>query len=97
MLSFAFFGKSKRWTKWELDGLTARAMSGEANVLLPVWHGVEVEDVLRFSPSLADLVGANSSYQSIGAIADRVEKVLDRLAAGQSPSQAIRKDFSNDA
>jgi hypothetical protein len=51
VLSQNFF--SKKWTRAELDGLFAleRAMH---KIILPVWLNVSHEDVLNFSPILAD-------------------------------------------
>ena len=52
VLSKSFF--AKRWTEYELRGLTAREVAAEGKVILPVWLGVTKEDVLKFSPPLAD-------------------------------------------
>jgi hypothetical protein len=43
----------RRWPEYELRGLTARELAG-GKVILPAWFGVEAEDILRFSPPLAD-------------------------------------------
>jgi formylglycine-generating enzyme required for sulfatase activity len=51
ILSPNFF--AKEWTKRELDSLTAREITG-GKVILPIWHNVTHQDVLRFSPNLAD-------------------------------------------
>ena len=52
VLSPSYF--TKQWSQWELDGLVARQNSGDANVILPIWHGLQREDVIAYSPSLAD-------------------------------------------
>src|SRR5665647_2336044 len=44
----------KQWSQWELDGLVARQNADGASVILPIWRGVRHEDVLAYSPSLAD-------------------------------------------
>jgi len=59
ILSRAFF--AKRWTAWELSGLVTRLMSGEQNVLVPVWHDVSADEVRAYSAPLADRVAAHSS------------------------------------
>jgi hypothetical protein len=51
VLSPAFL--SKRWPERELRGLVAREVAG-TNVILPVWLNVSRDDVLRYSPPLAD-------------------------------------------
>lgn len=53
VLSPSFF--AKKWTEWELDGLVARQNSGDQRLILPIWHGVTRDDVLGYSPPLADI------------------------------------------
>jgi hypothetical protein len=50
ILSPAFFAKN--WPKAELDALFAREMAGQ-KVILPVWHCLTKEEILRHSPLLA--------------------------------------------
>lgn len=83
ILSHAFF--AKRWTRRELDGLTARLVGGEPNVILPIWHGITASDLLRYSPPLADLLAADSS-EGLARLANGIERVLNRRAA-QSPAR----------
>ncbi len=58
VLSPSFF--AKQWSQWELDGLVSRQNTGDETVVLPVWHGVTREDVMGYSPSLADKLAARS-------------------------------------
>lgn len=76
ILSQSFF--AKEWPQRELDGLTARRNAGEPHVVLPVWHGVELEDVLSYSPPLADVVAARSS-DGVQGIAVAVAGVVSTL------------------
>jgi hypothetical protein len=69
VLSQSFF--SKQWSQWELDGFVARQNSGDVNVILPIWHGLQREDVIAYSPSLADKLAIPSD---VG-----IEEVLRRL------------------
>lgn len=69
ILSKSFFRKN--WPRRELAGLTARQTSTGTKVTLPVWHGVEHSDVVRFSPPLADLK-ATSTAKGIDQVADDV-------------------------
>jgi hypothetical protein len=59
VLSPSFF--QQNWPQWELNGLVQRHLSGETDVILPIWHGVTHEDVLRYSPPLADIFALKSS------------------------------------
>jgi hypothetical protein len=86
ILSRSFF--SRRWPQWELDGLTARQIAGESNVILPVWHDVDLDDVRSYSPPLADLLAARSSA-GIESIADQIAQVLSKIAAGHEPRAAL--------
>jgi hypothetical protein len=86
ILSPSFF--AKEWGRWELDGLTARQIAGEQNVVLPVWHGVGLDDVRSYSSPLANLVAVNSK-DGVKAIAAAVQRVLRARAAGGTPQVAL--------
>jgi len=78
VLSESFFAKS--WPQYELDGLVTLAVSGK-QVLLPLWHGISKDTVMRHSPSLADKVALRTSDSTIDEIADEIASVvLDRDA-----------------
>lgn len=74
ILSKAFFAKN--WPQYELNGLTAKEIDGK-KVILPIWHGVTKEDILKYSPTLADKVAADTSKQSIRDIAIDISKVFE--------------------
>ena len=73
VLSSAFFAKN--WPQYELDGLVAKEMRG-AKVILPIWHKVSKDEVMSYSPSLADKVALNSSILSIDEIAKQLAEVV---------------------
>lgn len=73
VLSTNFF--KKNWTQHELDGLVAREMNG-IKVILPIWHKVTKDEVLNYSPSMADKLALNSSIQSLDEIVEELLKVL---------------------
>jgi hypothetical protein len=91
ILSPAFF--RKEWPQTELDGLAARQSMGQ-KVILPVWHHVTYQDVLNYSPTLADRLAANTS----AGIESVVDKLLDVIAPEQeSGNEAIpAARFSDD-
>jgi len=72
VLSSSFFDKD--WPEWELDGLVAREIV-ERGILLPVWHGVTRDDVLKYSPPLADKF-AVSSAAGIDEVVRRLSDVI---------------------
>lgn len=59
VLSKPFF--DKQWPQYELDGLAEREMKGRDKVILPIWHGVNHDDVMKYSPSLAGRSAVSSS------------------------------------
>jgi len=73
VLSPAFFAKG--WPQYELDGLVTLAVSGK-QVLLPLWHGVSKDEVVRESPSLADKVALRTADYTIDEIAEEITSVV---------------------
>jgi len=69
---------SKGWTNYELDGIVTRAISGE-QLLLPIWHNVTKDQVIKFSPSLADKVARSTAVHTVKEIAS---EIADLLASG---------------
>lgn len=73
VLSEAFFAKN--WPQYELNGLVAKEMSG-GKVILPIWHKVSKDEVLSYSPTLADKVALNTAILSTSDIAKELNEVL---------------------
>ena len=65
----------KPWTQRELQGLVARQILGKNKVILPIWHNVSAQDVMAFSPPLADTF-ALGSENGIEALIHDLMKVL---------------------
>ena len=74
VLSPAFF--AKKWPQYELDGLTAREVDGH-KVVLPIWHMLGRDDVLAYSPTLADKVALSTRRISIKKIAEALAEVFE--------------------
>lgn len=74
VLSQHFFAKG--WPQYELDGLVTMAASGR-QVLLPIWHRVSKDEVVGFSPSLADKVALRTSDYGVPEIADVIASRTD--------------------
>ncbi len=58
VLSKSFF--AKQWTDYELRSLLSRVTGGE-RILLPVWHNIDREDIMKYSPYLADIKALSTS------------------------------------
>ncbi len=76
VLSSAFF--AKKWPQRELNGLTARQTADGKKVILPIWHNVDHQEVLNYSPTLADTVALRTKGKSIEEIAEDLASVLRR-------------------
>jgi hypothetical protein len=79
VFSKPFFNKN--WPQYELDGLAEREIKGRDKVVLPIWHDVNHDDVMQYSPSLAGRK-AVSTDQGLQAV---VDAVLDVVHPQQSP------------
>ena len=73
VLSSAFFAKG--WTNYELDGLVTLTASGD-QALLPIWHKVTKDEVVRYSASLADKVARNTTTTTIEEIASEIANLV---------------------
>lgn len=85
ILSTAFFGKG--FPEWELSGLVAKEI-GRDKVILPIWHGVNHDDVAHYSLPLADKIALRYDLYSPDELAlkllqeirpDIVAKTISRL------------------
>lgn len=64
----------KNWTEYELNGMVAREMNGH-KVILPIWHKISKNEVLEFSPSLADKMALNTSIHTINDIVKSLKEL----------------------
>jgi TIR domain len=66
---------SKRWPEYELRGLVAREMSA-GKTILPIWHGVTRDNILKFSPPLADKLALVTEGKVLLEIVQQVIQVI---------------------
>jgi hypothetical protein len=97
ILSPSFF--AKQWPKRELSGLAAREVQSGAKVILPVWHRVDRDDIVRFSPTLADRLAAHTG-DGIDAVASRLSEALKKASgagapAAEAPGVEVDSDLPN--
>jgi NADPH-dependent 7-cyano-7-deazaguanine reductase QueF-like protein len=74
ILSKIFLGK-KKWTEYELNGLFAREKDGK-KVIFPIWHKIQRDDVLQYSPTLADRIAKSSD--DVDNIVVELKKVIQK-------------------
>lgn len=79
ILSPRFFEKD--WPQAELNGLFAKEIGGDKTIL-PVWHEVGRDDVLKWSPMLADRVAAR--------MAEGLDRVVEQILDVVEPNQSHR-------
>lgn len=65
----------KGWTNYELDGLMTKAISGQ-QILLPIWHDITKQEVIDYSPSLADKVARHTSQETVEEIAEEIAELI---------------------
>ena len=73
VLSHAFIAKG--WTNYELDGIVTRSVDGQ-QMLLPIWHNISKNEVVEYSPSLADKVARSTATHTIKEIATEIAELV---------------------
>lgn len=68
---------SKEWPQKELDGLVARE-NDSTKVILPIWHKVSRDEIVKYSPILADKLAAPTS-KGLGYVVDQVVNAVGRI------------------
>ncbi len=101
VLSRAFFDKP--WPQKELDGLFAREMAVGEEVILPLWHEIDVEFLASKAPMMLNRFALNTAL-GIPELADRLSRRLRRqrgrdnlrarLGAPPPPPSATGSDSS---
>jgi TIR domain len=67
---------AKRWPAYELNGLVSREMQGR-KVVLPVWHpDLSHDELVAYSPSMADKRALVGSHYSIRELADELAALV---------------------
>ena len=66
---------AKRWPEYELRGLVAKEIATEKTIL-PIWLDVSHDDIISFSPPLADKFSINADHDSVETIAIRIVEVI---------------------
>lgn len=60
---------AKQWTNAELDALFGKKMDTGENLVLPVWHHVSKDEVMRHSPLLAGILALNTAIMTVDEVA----------------------------
>ncbi|HEY9902421.1 MAG TPA: DUF1883 domain-containing protein [Candidatus Sericytochromatia bacterium] len=70
---------SKGWTNYELDGIVTRTITGE-QILLPIWHKISKQEVIEFSPSIADKVARSTATHTVEEIANEIAELISNVS-----------------
>lgn len=73
VLSKSFFGKG--WPNYELDGLVTKATTGD-QIILPIWHDITKQELISYSPSLADKLARSTGTHTVEEIAAEISEVI---------------------
>lgn len=68
------------WTQYELDAIVQRDLSGSGR-LLPIWHRLSQDDVVKHAPSLAGRLALPTSTYSTDQIVSELLIMRDRIKA----------------
>jgi len=66
---------AKQWPQRELDGLVARETASGEKAILPIWHELDRDTLLRYSPPLADRL-AGRSEEGVLVLVEKILRVL---------------------
>lgn len=75
VLSKSFFGKG--WANYELDGLVTKSATNE-QILLPIWHDITKQELINYSPSLADKVARSTATNTVEEIAKEIADIIQQ-------------------
>jgi hypothetical protein len=74
VFSESFLNK-KKWTEHEINALFAREVKGQ-KVILPIWHNINRDALLKYSPAFADRLAKKSN--ELANIIAELKKMLKR-------------------
>ena len=94
VISPAFIGK--HWTEYELRGLVSREVK-EDKVILPIWHGVTRDQVMKFSPTLADKVAIVTGRVPPRDIPIQILRIVRPDIYAQRPRAELERIASGEA
>ena len=77
---------SKNWTRAELNSIT-NMFIGIGKKVLPIWHGVTYDDIVKNIPLLADIKSANSS--------EKIETLVKQIQEAVGPPTYKRFSLTN--
>lgn len=78
ILSPNYIAEGKYWTKEEFNGLfQLESINGKK--ILPIWHNLTKNQVMKFSPMIADKKAMTTANMTIEEIAQTLKELLDSM------------------
>lgn len=65
----------KDWTEYEFNGLVTKEINGSGRIL-PIWHNITKNEVINFSPPLADKMALTTANNTVEEIAEQLLPLL---------------------
>lgn len=87
----------KQWPERELRGLVAREVEEEQKVILPIWFGVTKQEVIHFSPTLADTIAIRTEGMNAKEIALSLLKTIRPDIYREHPRADLERMLSGEA
>jgi hypothetical protein len=84
------FLAGKKWTDHEFNGLFALEKNGR-KLILPIWHGITAEELLKYSPAFASRLAKDSSSDSYEDIRDSLLRLLDHPVVNRPVTPALQQ------
>lgn len=66
----------KYWTEYELDGILRKEANSGIQTILPIWHNLTADEVIKYSLSLSGRLAMNTSKDTIDKIVDNVKRLV---------------------
>ena len=86
------FLAERKWTEHELNGLFAREKVGHF-IILPIWHGIEHEDLVNYDPALADRLAKVSATDGVPDIVRSALQALGRAPMNIPVAPEIKQNL----
>jgi TIR domain len=64
------------WSDYEFKSFLNREINEKRVIILPIWHGVTVEEVRQYNPYLVDKFALNTQKFSIDTIVEHINQVV---------------------
>ena len=82
ILSPNYIAEGKYWTKEEFNGLfQLESINGKK--ILPIWHNLTKNQVMKFSPMIADKKAMTTANMTLEEIAQALKELLDSMKKEQ--------------